>query len=178
MRNKAVFFDRDGVLNEAIVKNGKPYPPSTLDQLVIPTDVGPALQLLKDAGFILLGATNQPDVARSTTPKNLVEAINQKLLNELPLREIFTCFHDDNHNCDCRKPLPGLLQQGAKKYDVDLTQSYMIGDRWKDIEAGKRAGCKTIWLNKNYQETIPQQPHFIATNLLAAAKWIKSGEAK
>lgn len=178
MRNKAVFFDRDGVLNEAIVKNGKPYPPSTLDQLVIPTDVGPALQLLKDAGFILLGATNQPDVARNLTSIHLVEEINQKLLNELPLSEIFTCFHDDNHNCDCRKPLPGLLQQGAKKYDVDLTQNFLIGDRWKDIEAGKSAGCKTIWLNKNYQETIPQQPDYITTNLLAAAKWINSGEIK
>lgn len=173
MKQRAVFLDRDGVLNQAIVVKGKPYSPHSLDELLIPEGVLAALQLLKQANFLLIGATNQPDVARGTTTRTMVELINQKLLDALPLDEIRVCYHEDQDQCECRKPLPGLLLQAARDYHIDLKHSYMIGDRWKDVVAGKSAGCKTIWLNYHYQEEfLADQPDFTANSLLAAAKWI------
>jgi len=171
--HKAIFLDRDGVLNHAIIKNGKPTPPATLTQLSIADDVLPALQFAKSLGYLLIGATNQPDVARGTTQRELVETINQKLMQQLPLHDIRVCYHDDQDNCACRKPSPGLLLQAAKDYDLDLQQCIMIGDRWKDIEAGKRAGCQTVWLDRGYQEQKPHAPDFTATTLMEAIEWIK-----
>ena len=171
-KNKAVFLDRDGVLNRAIIKNGKPYPPASLDELAIIEDVSAALEMLRESGYLLIGATNQPDVARGTTAKELVEKINTVLLNELPLLDIKVCYHDDADGCDCRKPSPGLLLQAADEYDIDLTRSVMIGDRWKDIDAGKHAGCQTIWINRGYLEKSPV-PDFVTSSLLEAANWIK-----
>lgn len=180
MKQKAIFLDRDGVLNHAIIKQGKPYPPASLRELVIPHDVKSSLLLLKKRGFLLIGATNQPDVARGSTQKETVEAINQQLMNILPLTDIKTCFHDDNDGCACRKPSPGLLWQAAEEYSIDLTQSIMIGDRWKDIEAGINAGCKTIWINYHYQEKKPEHADFVANNMTEATHWIQNnyGENK
>jgi D-glycero-D-manno-heptose 1,7-bisphosphate phosphatase len=173
MKRKAIFLDRDGVLNAAIIKDGKPYPPASLDELHIPQDVPIALASLKSAGFMLIGATNQPDVARGSALQSQVEAINERIMNVCLLDEIRVCYHDDADACVCRKPLPGLLLQAANDYAIDLASSIMIGDRWKDIEAGQRAGCKTIWLNQNYAEKSPENaPDFIATNLRDAAEWI------
>jgi D-glycero-D-manno-heptose 1,7-bisphosphate phosphatase len=174
MQQKAVFLDRDGVLNQAIVKNGKPYPPASLAEVVIPSDARDALMLLKNAGFLLIGATNQPDVARGTTPRALVDNINQLLMTQLPLDEIRVCFHDDNDNCACRKPLPGLLLDAAAVYQIDLQNSFMIGDRWKDIDAGQRAGCQSIWLNHQYTEKSPETPDYTVSSLTEAAHWIIS----
>lgn len=171
---KAIFLDRDGVLNHAIIKNGKPYPPASVSELTIPDDVQNALHTLKSAGFLLIGATNQPDVARGTTLKATVEAINDTIMAKLPLNEIRVCYHDDADNCPCRKPLPGLLTQAAHDHGIDLRKSVMIGDRWKDIEAGQRAGCKTIWIDNYYTEKKPKEPDFIAANLSEAAAWILS----
>lgn len=171
-QKKAIFLDRDGVLNQAIIKNGKPYPPATLDELEIIEGVPFALRLLKDLGFLLIGVTNQPDVARGTTPKVFVEKVNSILLKGLPLLDIKVCYHDDIDSCNCRKPLPGLLLQAAYEHNIDLTKSIMIGDRWKDIHAGKNAGCQTIWINRAYSEKKPI-PDFIANSLLDAANWIK-----
>lgn len=174
MRTKAIFLDRDGVLNESIVKNGKPYPPKTVAELIVADDVLPALQLLKSLGYLLIGATNQPDVARGTTTRETIEAINATLMTLLPLDDMRVCYHDDKDGCLCRKPLPGLILSAAQEWNIHLTESIMIGDRWKDIEAGQQAGCKTIWLDKNYQETKPKkQPDFTALSLMQAAQWIK-----
>lgn len=170
---QAVFLDRDGVLNQAIIKQGKPYPPASLKELIVPKEVGDALKNLKQAGFLLIGATNQPDVARGITERKTVETINQQLIQTLPLDSIRVCYHDDIDQCYCRKPLPGLLLQAAQDYNIDLQNSYMIGDRWKDIEAGKRAGCRTIWLDYRYDEHFKSdQPDFTAALLNDAANWI------
>jgi len=109
--NQAIFLDRDGVLNESIVKNGKPYPPATLAELVIAEDVLPALQMLKSLDYLLICVTNQPDVLRKNTTREIVESIHSKLMELLPLNEILVCYHDDKDECLCRKPLPGLLFQ-------------------------------------------------------------------
>lgn len=171
--NRAVFLDRDGVINLAIVKNGKPYPPATVDELQIAADVAPALFALKSAGFLLIGVTNQPDVARGTARLDAVEAINATLQASLPIDEILVCYHDDGAGCDCRKPLPGLLVQAAFRYHIELRKSYVIGDRWKDIEAGHNGGCTTIWLDCNYAEKDPPRPPAFRTRSLSdAVTWI------
>lgn len=175
MNRKAVFLDRDGVLNKAIVKAGKPYPPASVRDVVIEDTVYLALEKLKKAGYLLFGVTNQPDVARGTTLKTTVDEINNFLLNQLPLEEIRVCFHDDKDGCLCRKPLPGLILELKQEYCINHIDSFMIGDRWKDIEAGQRAGCKTIWLDYQYQEQHPNPPPTFTTNaLLNAAHWILS----
>lgn len=150
---KAVFFDRDGVLNMAIVQNGKPYPPSRVEELVITPGAIEQLPILRKMGYLLIGITNQPDVARGKQTIKEVEEINLRLLMKLPLQEIFVCFHDDQDNCNCRKPQPGLIFQAANKYDIDLPNSFVIGDRWKDVAAGISAGCHTILIDHGYSES-------------------------
>jgi D-glycero-D-manno-heptose 1,7-bisphosphate phosphatase len=171
--NKAVFLDRDGVLNRSIIKKGKPYPPSSLPELEILPGVEEGLSLLKKAGFLLIGATNQPDVARGIQRQQVVEAINWKLVQVLNLDDILVCYHDNQDNCPCRKPKPGLLLAAAEKYRIDLETSFMVGDRWKDIEAGRQAGCRTIFIEANYRERKPVPPaDCMAHDLISAAHWI------
>ncbi len=151
-KNKAIFWDRDGVLNEAIVREGKPYPPQNLAELVIRPEALTVLEQLKSEGFLLLVVTNQPDIARGSANIQDVEQLNQTLKQALPIDDIFVCPHDNDDACLCRKPLPGLIFQGRDLYNVDLAKSFMVGDRWRDVEAGQAAGCKTIWMNFGYQE--------------------------
>ena len=173
MMKRAVFLDRDGVLNHAVIKNGLPYSPLSIEELTIPSDAKAALHQLKSAGYLLIGATNQPDVARGKTTQSLVEAMHTKLMQALPLDAIYACYHDDVDACSCRKPLPGLLFQAAGAFRIDLKQSFMIGDRWKDIEAGQRAGCRTIWMNLGHLEQGPKTaPDFMATSLTEASAFI------
>jgi len=169
----AVFLDRDGVLNRATVKNGKPHPPATLAELQILPDALSALESLKAAGFLLIGVTNQPDVARETQRRDVVEAINTALLAALPLQEMLVCYHDDQDGCACRKPLPGLLLQAAARHAIDLSASVMIGDRWKDVETGHQAGCTTVFIDYGYSEPSPSRPpDQIVRSLSEAAAWI------
>jgi D-glycero-D-manno-heptose 1,7-bisphosphate phosphatase len=171
---RAVFLDRDGVLNRAIIRNDRPYPPATLAELEIPANVPEALRELKAAGFLLLGVTNQPDVARGVLRRVVVEAINAALLIALPLHEILVCYHDDWHGCQCRKPLPGLLLQAAAKYTIDLSASFMVGDRWRDIEAGRRAGCRTVLIEQGYLEAESSPPDQPVRSLPDGVAWILS----
>lgn len=148
----AVFLDRDGILNRAVVHAGKPYPPSILNDVEIIPGMNLVLNRLAEAGYFLVGVTNQPEVARGTQSRMMVESINGYLLSQLPVLEIYVCYHDDMDNCECRKPLPGLILQAAKKYGLDLSNSWMVGDRWKDITAGRAAGLKTIFVDYHYVE--------------------------
>jgi D-glycero-D-manno-heptose 1,7-bisphosphate phosphatase len=170
---RAVFLDRDGVLNKAIVREGKPYPPATLEQLEILPGVKEACVKLRAAGYLLIGVTNQPDVARGTQKRSVVEAINARLCAELTLDEILVCYHDDADQCECRKPRPGLLLEAALKYGVDLARSVMVGDRWRDVSAGQAAGCRTVWVNAGYNEKQPEPPaNFECSSLPQAVEWI------
>ena len=162
---KAIFLDRDGVINEAIIKNGKPFPPSNILDLKILPGVPSTLKYLKNEGWILIVITNQPDVARGITKVSKVEAINNYLKDYLPICDIFTCYHDDHDMCECRKPLPGALFNAARLYDINLSKSYMIGDRWRDVEAGRNAGCKTIYIDNSYDEKQPQTYDFRINSL-------------
>lgn len=169
----AVFLDRDGVINRSVVRDGKPHPPASLDELEILPGAVHSLKQLASAGYILIGVTNQPDVARGTQTRKAVEAINAHILSELPVIEIFTCYHDNQDDCPCRKPKPGLILQGAKKYDVDLTKSWMVGDRWKDISAGQAAGLKTVFIDYHYNESYNgPSADFIAEDMASLAEII------
>jgi D-glycero-D-manno-heptose 1,7-bisphosphate phosphatase len=148
----AVFLDRDGIINRAFIREGKPYPPDRLEDVEILPEVIASLQRLADSGYILIGVTNQPDVTRGKQSRETVESINALIQSSLPLREILVCYHDNADECDCRKPKPGLILQAAQKYGLDLLHSWMVGDRWKDIAAGKAAGLKTIFVDYHYNE--------------------------
>jgi D-glycero-D-manno-heptose 1,7-bisphosphate phosphatase len=170
---RAVFLDRDGVVNRSVMRNGKPYPPASLTELEIMPDAPEALADLKTRGFLLVIATNQPDVGRGTQQRTTVEAINAALRSTLPLDDFFVCYHDSVDDCDCRKPLPGLLLQAAAKHSIDLSSSFMIGDRWRDIEAGSSAGCRTILIDYGYSEQNPRHPpNAQVSSLRAAVDWI------
>jgi D-glycero-D-manno-heptose 1,7-bisphosphate phosphatase len=170
---RAVFLDRDGVINQATVRDGKPYPPASSDELIIVPHAAAALESLKQAGFLLLVVTNQPDIARGKRTLAAVEAIHQSLREVLPLDDFFLCPHDDADRCECRKPLPGLLLQGAEKYHIDLSRSFMVGDRWRDIDAGTNAGCATVWIDFGYRERrSAAEPTATVDSLRAAASWI------
>lgn len=178
MGRRAVFLDRDGVVNNAIVREHKPYPPANLQEVVIAAEVEPALRRLKSWGFLLIVATNQPDVSRGSSSKDEVEKIHRFLSHQLPLDDFFVCYHDDGDGCLCRKPLPGLLLGAAFRYDVDLTNSYLIGDRWRDIDAGTAAGCRTILIDRGYKERSPSiLPDTRVTSLSEAVAWIATQEA-
>ena len=169
---QAVFLDRDGVLNRAYVRDGKPYPPANLAELEILPGVAQALTLLRQAGYLLIVVTNQPDVARGTALQADVEAMNGYLSARLPLDDFYTCYHDGSDQCDCRKPKPGALLAAAQRYGIELASSYMVGDRWRDVEAGQQAGCKTIFLDYGYQEKRPELFDFLVHSLSEAANII------
>jgi len=148
----AVFLDRDGIINSVMLSDGKPCPPFCLADFEILPGTITSLSRLADFGFVLIGVTNQPDVARGIQSREMVEAFNRIIQSRLPVREIFVCYHDSADHCECRKPRPGLILQAAIKYGLDLSRSWMVGDRWKDISAGQAVGLKTIFVDYHYGE--------------------------
>ena len=171
--NKAILLDRDGVINNIFIENGLPHSPSSFEKLKILPGVKDSIIIFKKLKFFCLMVTNQPDVTRGKIEKETVIKINNFLKENLKLDDIFVCYHDDHDNCECRKPKSGLLLKAAEKWNLDLKKSFMIGDRWKDIEAGNSAGCQTIFLDYNYNEKKPSDPSFVSNSLLNAAKIIQ-----
>ncbi|MGA8431477.1 MAG: HAD family hydrolase [Candidatus Sulfotelmatobacter sp.] len=171
--NKAIFLDRDGVLNRSFIRDGKPFAPTKLEEFEILPGVPEALRDLKNQGYKLIVVTNQPNVARGNQSLQTLEAMHQILTSQLPLDDILLCPHTDDDHCDCRKPQPGMLLAAARKHHIDLANSYMIGDRWRDIEAGYNAGCRTILIDYGYSERPPDRaPDLRVTSLREAADWI------
>ena len=168
-----MFLDRDGVLNGAVLRAGRPHPPAALSVEILP-GVPEACRDLAGAGLLLIGATNQPDVARGTLLREDVLRVNRLLLGRLPLLEIRTCFHDDADGCHCRKPKPGLLLDAAREHGVELGRSFMVGDRWSDVAAGAAAGCSTILIGTPYSERERCAPDHEVANLPEAARTILS----
>ncbi|MBV8481244.1 MAG: HAD family hydrolase [Verrucomicrobia bacterium] len=173
--NSAVFLDRDGVINRPIIREGRPYPPGSIAEFEILPGVEDACQALKNAGFLLVVVTNQPDVGRGTLDRGIVEEIHQLMAGRLPLDLVLTCFHGGEQYgqpCECRKPQPGMLRQAASRLQISLPDSYMVGDRWRDIDCGKRAGCKTVFIDWGYAEYLRETPDHLAPNLEEAARII------
>ena len=169
----AVFLDRDGVLNAAqIGADGIPRPPENAEDVVVLAGVPEACRALRDAGFKLIVVTNQPDVARGTQRREEVEAINKRLSNEVRVDDVLVCYHDDGDGCSCRKPKPGLLFEAAKRWSIDVSGSFMVGDRWRDIEAARRAGCRSVLISEYSSNEERCGPDYIAPSLSVAAGWI------
>jgi D-glycero-D-manno-heptose 1,7-bisphosphate phosphatase len=176
MSRPAVFLDRDGVINRAVVCEGIPRPPASLEELEILPGVPEALRTLEARGYARVIVTNQPDVARGCASKALVEDIHATLRRELRLDAILSCCHDDSDDCDCRKPKAGLLLRAARDLDIDLPGSFMVGDRWRDVEAGRRAGCRTVLIDNGHETEWKRSPmrwpDLVAGDLAEAARLI------
>ena len=172
----AVFLDRDGTLNRQIIRDGKPYPPNTLAEFELFPGVPAACAALAAAGFILVVATNQPDVGRGTQSATVVESMHAHLLALVPsLTRIEVCYapgtaHAPDLPADPRrKPAPGMLLDAARLLDLDLSRSWMVGDRWRDIDCGKRAGVRTVFIDFGYDEVLQTPPDFTVQSFPAAA---------
>jgi D-glycero-D-manno-heptose 1,7-bisphosphate phosphatase len=173
----AVFLDRDGIINHAIVRDGRPFAPLTLEGFTLYEEVGAALEIVNTLDFVPIVVTNQPDVATGKISQKLVEAMHDKILHAYPIKAVKVCFHLDHHGCRCRKPQAGMLFEAAADYHLNLAGSYMIGDRWRDIAAGHAAGCHTIFVDRGYQEKSPEHPHVVVKSLLEAAHYIAERSA-
>ena len=173
-RHCAVFLDRDGVINRSLVRDGIPQSPSSLAEFEILPGVPAALAALRAAGFRLIVVTNQPDVTRGKTPRAVVEAMHELLKAKVALDDILVCYCLEGPDCDCYKPKPGMLLDAARRWGIDLARSYMVGDRWRDVGAGKAAGCRTIFIDYGYRERRPDAPDFLAADLAQAARIILS----
>jgi D-glycero-D-manno-heptose 1,7-bisphosphate phosphatase len=165
---RAVFLDRDGVINRPVVRDGRPYPPSRLEQFELYEDVADGCTRLKAAGFVLVVVTNQPDVGRGTQSREEIEAMHSKLRSAIPaIDRIEICYHaGERHGeaCDCRKPRPGMILRAAAELNIDVRASYVIGDRWRDVGCAHRAGCQAVFIDRRYQETLHEAPEFAVAN--------------
>ncbi len=176
MVNRAIFLDRDGVINANVKRDGQPVAPTMLADFQFIPGVREAIFQLKSAGFAIIVVTNQPDVATGRTPRETVEAMHAKILEHLPVDDIKTCYHVDADSCACRKPKPGMLLQVKAERGIELSQSYLIGDRWRDIEAGRAAGCLTILVDYGYQQSSLSTPDKTVTSVPEAVAYILTVE--
>jgi D-glycero-D-manno-heptose 1,7-bisphosphate phosphatase len=172
-RLPAVFLDRDGTLNAPVVVEGRPYPPPSIETFVLYPDARTACRALAAGGFVLVVATNQPDVGRGTTPLPVVEALHARLRELVPEIARIEVSYDSGHGPDeafpRRKPAPGMLLDAAAALGLDLSRSWMIGDRWRDIDCGRRAGVRTVFIDRGYAEPLRSPPDFTAHSLAEAA---------
>ncbi len=172
---RAVFLDRDGVLNRAFVRDGVPHPPATVDELEILPGVRDACERLRGAGFLMIVVTNQPDIARGSTTAEAVEELHERLRSEVTVDDIIVCPHDDVDACACRKPRPGMLVDAAQRWGIDLAASAIVGDRWRDIEAGRAAGIRTVFIDRGYAERLANEPDLVVGELADAVSWLLEG---
>jgi D-glycero-D-manno-heptose 1,7-bisphosphate phosphatase len=173
---RAVFLDRDGVINRALTRNGRPYPPTSLEEFEILPGVLDACQRLKAAGFLLVVATNQPDVGRGTLRQEIVESLHAYLCRALPVDRVEVSYAPGGGDPpdEFRKPRPGMLLRAARDLGIDLERSFMVGDRWRDIDCGHAAGCRTVLIDYQYDEALRQLPDHRVKDLAQAADWILS----
>jgi D-glycero-D-manno-heptose 1,7-bisphosphate phosphatase len=173
-----VFIDRDGVLNAPVVRDGLPYPPEDSSHLRLLPGVPESCASLRAAGLALIVVSNQPDIARGTIDAAEVEAINDRLETLLGLDEVIVCPHDDTDGCECRKPKPGMILKAAAQRDLDLGRSVMVGDRWRDIAAGRAAGVKTVFVDRGYAEPMREAADLTVNELREAVPWILNATAQ
>lgn len=162
IRRRAVFLDRDGVINKPVVREGRPHPPAEAGDFELYEDVAAGCAQLEAAGYLLVVVTNQPDVGRETQTRGAVEAMHRKMRDALPqIAQVEVCWHAGaawGDPCECRKPRPGMVLRAAEALKIDLSQSFLIGDRWRDVDCGHAAGCRTIFVDRNYAEALRQPP--------------------
>ena len=172
--NKAIFLDRDGVINHTVFRMGKPRAPYTFEEFSLIDGVSASIKAFKEAGYLIIVVTNQPDVSRGWVSRAQVDLINGHVKSCLPVDEIMACFHVDQDDCQCRKPRPGMLIEASKKWDIDLFQSFMVGDRLSDVEAGLKANCKTVLISESPLLPSEMLAHHQSSSLIEASHWILS----
>lgn len=170
---KAVFLDRDGVINRSMIRDGKPFAPTKEEEFFVLPGVHAALNKLKDSGYLNIIVTNQPDVSTGLQRADFLQSIHSNILRELSIDAIKVCTHVDADNCTCRKPRAGLLIEAAKELEIDIASSFMVGDRWRDVAAGQLAGCKEVFfVDYGYSERQPTPPFRIVDSLVSAVNLI------
>ena len=169
---RAAFLDRDGVINQAPVRNGLPYAPESVSELKVLPGVVEAINMLRNADYMVIVVTNQPDVGACKKPRQSVEEIHDRLLETMAVNEIRVCYHTDLDRCRCRKPQPGMILDASREHTIDLSQSFLVGDRWRDVDAGKAAGCKTYFIDLGYKESLREKPDHTVQNLPAAIRHV------
>ena len=173
---RAVFLDRDGVINKPVVREGRPHPPAEVKDFELYEDVPAGCARLEAAGYLLVVVTNQPDVTRGAQTRAAVDAMHRKMLDALPqIARVEVCWHggaDWADPCDCRKPRPGMVLRAAKALNIDLSQSFLIGDRWRDVDCGHAAGCRTVFVDRNYSEALRQSPDWTVQSFSQAVEVI------
>lgn len=174
-KRRAVFLDRDGTLNQATIRNGRSFPPACLSEFKLLSGVVEGLTALKAAGLLLVVVTNQPDVGAGRQTRKMVDHMHDRLRALVPIDDLRVCFHTDADACVCRKPRPGMLLAAAIDLNIVLEQSYMVGDRWRDVEAGRAAGCRTIFISNTYDERQPREYDLAVASLAEASAAILSG---
>ncbi len=172
MSQRVVFLDRDGVLNRAFPEANTTRPPMSVAELELLPGVSESLARLRDAGFAMVVVTNQPDVARGKQTREAVEEINAKMSAELPLLDMFACYHDNADKCVCRKPKPGMLLAAAEKWNLDVPTAFLIGDRWSDIDAAHAAGCRGVLIETPFSQPERCSPDHRVADISGAVDWI------
>ena len=172
MGKPAVFLDRDGVLSRSLVRDGKPYAPRALKEFRLLPRAAVSVKRLQSAGFLVVVATNQPDIGNELVSRALVDAMNDRLKRRTSVDDIEMCPHRQDEGCSCRKPKPGMLIKAARLHDIDLKRSFIVGDRASDIAAGEAAGCLTLFIDRRYRESPPHAPSASVRSLPAAVDFI------
>jgi D-glycero-D-manno-heptose 1,7-bisphosphate phosphatase len=174
--SKAIFLDRDGVINRVILRDRRPFSPRNMDEFEILEKVSEAVALFQKVGLVVVVITNQPDLAKGLVSESLISEIHEKIRNEIGINHFYFCGHSDLQNCACRKPKVGMLLQASRDLGINLDSSYLVGDRWKDIKAGQEVGCKCYYIDNNYDEPRPSSPFYTVKSLYEAAVLVSTGK--
>lgn len=167
---KAVFLDRDGVIVVPNFRDGRSFAPRRIEDFEFYPDARDSLNLLKAAGYVLVVVSNQPDVGAGMISDTVMAEMNRRLLDSFPIDAIKICTHTRDAMCLCRKPAPGLLIEAGRELALSLSDSFMVGDRSSDVEAGQAAGCRTVFIDLDYNEPKPSSPTFTVRSISEAAK--------
>jgi D-glycero-D-manno-heptose 1,7-bisphosphate phosphatase len=170
----AVFLDRDGTLNQQVIREGKPYAPVRLEDFRLLDDAAEGCKALKAAGYILVVATNQPDVGRGDVPQSVVDAMHRELIRQIPEIDRVEVSFDTGRGEPSRrrKPAPGMLFDAAQALGLDLSRSWMVGDRWRDVDCGEAAGVRTVFIDFGYAEKLKSPPDHTVSNFSQAVRVI------
>ena len=177
-KSKAIFFDRDGVLVTSIIKNRKPFAVKKVADFKIYKNASNLINKVVNKGYKIFIITNQPDVEKSSITLKVLNKMHKKLSKKIKVDKIFTCIHKPETNCKCRKPSPFMIKKATKIYNINLKKSFVIGDRKSDIESGFKAGCKTIFIDRNYKEKKPSKQNYTVKNLSSAIRCIENDEIR
>lgn len=168
---KAVFVERDGILNEVQAGPKHPIIPLTLEEFKINPKAKAPLRTLKDAGFVIIVTTNQPGLTRGYQSRRELDLMHDLIRRSFPIDDLFLCGHDEADHCPCRKPRPGLMIEAAFKWHLNLDHSFVISDKWQDAEAARTAGCtslllKSPWIGQGHHDFVLPNLKFIADKII------------